>query len=89
MPYCIICHQDNCTCQIDILQRIDFAKTTLASAEFNIRILRRDRFELIEALKQLIETCPADPDTTDKFLDANHRAVELIDRMTQNQTNKS
>jgi hypothetical protein len=81
MSYCIICHKEDCDCTHDILERIDQAKTVLAVSDFNIRILRRDRFELIEALKQLIETCPADPDSTDKFLDANHRAVELISRI--------
>lgn len=76
--YCMIHHSDTCDCPKDIRDRIEAAIVTMQSAEFNINILRRDQKELIEAMKALIETCPCDPDKTDEFLEANHRAVELI-----------
>jgi hypothetical protein len=85
MAYCMECHKENCDCQTDILSRIEKAKITLSVAEYHIMILRRDRFELISALKRLMETCPADPDATEKFLDANEKALQLIERL-ENQT---
>lgn len=44
-----------CDCTKDISERIDDAITTMKVADHTIRLLQRDKQELIEALRTLIE----------------------------------
>ena len=64
-------------------QSIDQIIADLKTMEYQIKCLRRDRTELLGALVDLYESCPCDPDTTDKFLEANHKAVASIEKHNQ------
>ena len=62
------------------ISRMDNIVTDLQLIAYEARNLKRDKYELLETLKQIILTCPCDPDTTDAFLKANQRAAALIQK---------
>jgi hypothetical protein len=39
--------------------------------------------ELLEALKELLNTCPCDPDITVEFWEANEKAQQVIEKATK------
>ena len=62
------------------ISRMDNIVTDLQLIAYEYRLLQRDKYELLETLKQIILTCPCDADTTDVFLKANQRAAALIQK---------
>ena len=82
--YCMEHHQpqNSCPCSTEVTTRIDEAITAMQVAAHHIVLLRRDKSELLQAMITLIETCPADADTTKEFLTANQKACALIQKHT-------
>lgn len=82
--YCMEHHQpqSQCPCSKEVTERIDEAITSMQIAAHQIILLKRDKAELLQAMKTLIEACHADPDTTKKFLEANQAAAAIIQKHT-------
>jgi hypothetical protein len=80
MNHCPNCRHglESCQCKQDISFGIEEAINTLRVADLQVKLLKQDKKELVEAIMGLLATCPVLPDSDDRYYVAYTHAKDMI-----------